>query len=165
MALIKCPECGKEVSDEAKKCPNCGVKLKKNFFQRHKKLSIIIAIVIVLGASVGVFASTYSIVSYEDDAVIQGVQYLKKNSSETGIIRLKEVEISYCNEDRLKAATDDTEYDYLSDITKQDLVSALITYTAYGEDKHALVAMDKDQNVLLGEIIDDNFNSSSLPIN
>ena len=24
MALIKCPECGKEVSDSAKSCPNCG---------------------------------------------------------------------------------------------------------------------------------------------
>lgn len=25
MALIKCPECGKEVSDKATKCPNCGM--------------------------------------------------------------------------------------------------------------------------------------------
>ncbi len=24
MALIKCPECGKEISDQAKACPNCG---------------------------------------------------------------------------------------------------------------------------------------------
>lgn len=24
MALIKCPECGKEVSDKAQSCPNCG---------------------------------------------------------------------------------------------------------------------------------------------
>lgn len=24
MALIKCKECGKEVSDKAKSCPNCG---------------------------------------------------------------------------------------------------------------------------------------------
>ena len=24
MAMIKCPECGKEVSDKAKTCPNCG---------------------------------------------------------------------------------------------------------------------------------------------
>lgn len=25
MALIKCPECGKEISDKAKVCPNCGI--------------------------------------------------------------------------------------------------------------------------------------------
>lgn len=24
MALIKCPECGKEISDKAGKCPHCG---------------------------------------------------------------------------------------------------------------------------------------------
>ena len=24
MALIKCNECGKEISDKAKVCPNCG---------------------------------------------------------------------------------------------------------------------------------------------
>ncbi len=24
MAMIKCPECGKDVSDKAKSCPNCG---------------------------------------------------------------------------------------------------------------------------------------------
>ena len=30
MALIKCPECHKDISDECKKCPQCGFKLKKN---------------------------------------------------------------------------------------------------------------------------------------
>ena len=28
MALIKCPECGKQVSDKAQSCPNCGYPLK-----------------------------------------------------------------------------------------------------------------------------------------
>ncbi|MDY5355633.1 MAG: zinc ribbon domain-containing protein, partial [Eubacteriales bacterium] len=29
MALIKCPECGKEVSSSAPTCPHCGYQLKK----------------------------------------------------------------------------------------------------------------------------------------
>lgn len=29
MALINCPECGKEISDQAVSCPNCGVALKQ----------------------------------------------------------------------------------------------------------------------------------------
>ena len=29
MALIKCPECGSEVSDSALKCPKCGKQLRK----------------------------------------------------------------------------------------------------------------------------------------
>ena len=29
MALIKCPECGKEISDKAEMCINCGFPLKQ----------------------------------------------------------------------------------------------------------------------------------------
>lgn len=29
MALIKCKECAKEISDSAKQCPHCGFKKKK----------------------------------------------------------------------------------------------------------------------------------------
>ena len=27
--MIKCPECGKEISESAKSCPNCGCDVKK----------------------------------------------------------------------------------------------------------------------------------------
>ena len=30
MALIKCPECGKEISDKAEACPNCGCPINNN---------------------------------------------------------------------------------------------------------------------------------------
>ena len=33
MALINCPECGKEISDKAASCPNCGATVKKKFCQ------------------------------------------------------------------------------------------------------------------------------------
>ena len=29
MAMIKCPECAKDISDQTYKCPNCGVVIKK----------------------------------------------------------------------------------------------------------------------------------------
>lgn len=34
MSLIKCPECGKEISDQAKSCPNCGFPTPK--FKQYK---------------------------------------------------------------------------------------------------------------------------------
>lgn len=41
MALMNCPECGKEISDTAKKCPNCGFKLSKGI----NKMLLVILIV------------------------------------------------------------------------------------------------------------------------
>jgi len=36
MALIKCSECGKDVSDRAASCPNCGAPLRSAVSQSHK---------------------------------------------------------------------------------------------------------------------------------
>lgn len=44
MGLIKCSECGREVSDKAKVCPNCGAKTKN----KENKLPIIICGCIIL---------------------------------------------------------------------------------------------------------------------
>ena len=50
MAIIKCKECGKDISDKAKICVHCGAPLKKGDF--HKELSaakrVAIAIILVL---------------------------------------------------------------------------------------------------------------------
>lgn len=56
MALINCPECGKEISDKARECIHCGYtisKVKKNIFeifQKHKilKLSIICIFILII---------------------------------------------------------------------------------------------------------------------
>lgn len=48
MALIKCPECGKEVSDTAKACPNCGYSMKVRGIKITKKHAIIGAIAAVI---------------------------------------------------------------------------------------------------------------------
>lgn len=55
MALIKCKECSKEISDECKNCPNCGVKTEKTKLKSKKikfYASILIAIVLILTISV-----------------------------------------------------------------------------------------------------------------
>lgn len=38
MALINCPECGKEISDKAESCPNCGYVLVKKIDEPPKNL-------------------------------------------------------------------------------------------------------------------------------
>ena len=53
MALIKCPECGKEISDKATKCPNCGISF-INTCLIKMKISVvvfIISIIVIIGCS------------------------------------------------------------------------------------------------------------------
>lgn len=40
MALIKCPECGKEISESAVSCPNCGIQLNNKKFCKFCSASI-----------------------------------------------------------------------------------------------------------------------------
>lgn len=64
MALIKCTECGKEISDQAVACPECGFLIKK---EKRKKsgrkvvliaIAVIVAILVVLGAIVLIQGNT-----------------------------------------------------------------------------------------------------------
>lgn len=52
MALIKCSECGKEISSNAKNCPNCGNPVNKGEFHKElataKKVAIFIIVLIIL---------------------------------------------------------------------------------------------------------------------
>lgn len=43
--LVKCPECGKEVSDAAANCPNCGVLIKK--FSWSRVLWLLVALTVL----------------------------------------------------------------------------------------------------------------------
>lgn len=86
MALIKCSECGKEISDKARKCPNCGIdfikeknketnkKIKeeiKNKIPLAKKIIIIVVSVIigyfVLESSIDFIGETIATMKYWEE--------------------------------------------------------------------------------------------------
>jgi predicted amidophosphoribosyltransferase len=41
MALIKCPECGKEISDLAKACPSCGCPVNSDSVDETESVRIV----------------------------------------------------------------------------------------------------------------------------
>lgn len=59
MALIKCPECGKEISNKVKKCPNCAYSLKKNKFDFKKNKKVIIILILLFILIIGGIISFY----------------------------------------------------------------------------------------------------------
>jgi hypothetical protein len=47
MAIIKCKQCGKDVSDDAKSCPSCGTD-RRNWFARHPLFTFMLIILLLL---------------------------------------------------------------------------------------------------------------------
>ncbi len=54
MALIKCQECGKEISDKANVCPNCGYKKPLNPLTKLDKIFIPIIAIAIVGGLIGI---------------------------------------------------------------------------------------------------------------
>lgn len=52
MALIKCPECGREISDTAGCCPGCGCPMKNNNTKKNV-LAILIVAIAIIGIGMG----------------------------------------------------------------------------------------------------------------
>ena len=75
MALIKCPECGKEISDKAKKCPNCACSLKKN-----KKVIIIVLSTIMLLTIGLIIFYIYSQNTYNENVAVISASILSSSA-------------------------------------------------------------------------------------
>jgi len=94
MALIKCYECGHEISDKASACPNCGIKIK----QKKKSVNIILlAIIVVVCLIISiVVANIYKSVSYPN---VVGLISLNMKQEEVERILLEEIkrELYYSN--------------------------------------------------------------------
>ena len=81
MAMFNCPECGKEISDKANTCPNCGCPLKnkkmkkkdntvkKNALKRIFLKLFIIIIIINIGV-IGIYFLTEKSRSYKKANVL-----------------------------------------------------------------------------------------------
>ncbi len=53
MSLIKCNECGKELSDKAEICPNCGTKIIQNNSKKTIMIAIIFIFILILISIIG----------------------------------------------------------------------------------------------------------------
>ena len=69
MALIKCPECNKEISDTSKRCPNCGYKFHiKNRKTIYTIISIIVICIIIISGLI-LYIHSQPIYQYKTQAI------------------------------------------------------------------------------------------------
>ncbi len=78
MALIKCPECGNEVSDKAVFCSNCSYPFKKKKTISKKTILILSTLFVVLVASIFTMMFLVNKKTLEEKAVINSFEKLDK---------------------------------------------------------------------------------------
>ena len=61
MALIRCPECGKEISDSAQVCPNCGCKTELGNQNEIMKTSLLADIGFTVLGIICAFVAYYTV--------------------------------------------------------------------------------------------------------
>lgn len=107
MALINCPECGKEVSDTNKRCPHCGYNLRKKVDKKTKNIiiAVIAAVVIVVVGTFGVVQA--SKLNSEEQKIVTEIntrindatqiefEDMEKSQIDTSITTLKAIEEDY----------------------------------------------------------------------
>lgn len=75
MAMTKCKECGKDVSDKAITCPNCGVSINKDTYTKEiytaKRIAIIIIMALMLVVAY-LFITRYWIPSHTHFKLVNG---------------------------------------------------------------------------------------------
>lgn len=96
MALIKCPECGHEISDTVSKCPYCGYSIRE---KRNNKKWLILIVGIIIVAIIGLcyrflYKGTFEISQANDTielgALVEPSSYLKYDSQKIVAIRILE---------------------------------------------------------------------------
>ncbi len=149
MALINCPECGKEISDLAKYCPNCGFQIKREEKDFRKKLVLMLglAFIIVFGVILFIVVGNlpYNAQNAEEkrrDKYLEEIDTVSETFPDTGItfydIRLALLQ----GQEDIKAMTK-----YAEDITTRtnDLVV---------EFQNAMIDEDINIPVLENKVID-----------
>ena len=90
MALIRCPECGKEVSDQAKTCAHCGFPIAKSLRPKIQKPKIVISkkkvktiLLIVFVLAVGIIGIKFLLYILGPEYKIkQYIKYYNSNDDE-----------------------------------------------------------------------------------
>lgn len=113
MALYKCPNCGSMISDTARHCPKCGVRLKGNEL-REKNKTALYALLSVLGALILIVGGTIVYSDFSEKKAIKEAKIRAEQEKREEQQRLAELEAG----DWERANVDGTEQAYIRYLQK-----------------------------------------------
>lgn len=160
MALINCPECGKEISDSVKKCPHCGKKIKDNRFKefvfKHKIIFGLFIIICVFAISIGIYIGTHEFLSYEENAVLTAIDHVNNSSAYKESVYIQSVQVAYCTPEKIQMIYNESTYypyETMSEFLNKNITSVYIDYKSLGQndqmiENFMLCLLDENYNIL-----------------
>lgn len=151
MALVSCPECGKEISDAARSCPHCGYPIAQEpqpqdmppAPRKSKRAIIIAACVLALVAVVGIFAGVQQKRASDRAAYIASLNELRAQTIRGGSVAEK-----MCN--LTKQVWYNTIYEERDSITDKYTRSGGVFHDDFNTSLSLLYAEDNTATVISG---------------
>lgn len=139
MALIKCPECNKEISDTIKKCPHCGYKLAKKKGKKENVYKSLFVIVVILMVAVCTGGVVYYTLNHDPVAKYQRLVLKGKKQEAIELYNQKIKNDKEKNDLLIKKQTKELDAiytDYLNDKSSYDkAIKAINVYKQYDSSK------------------------------
>lgn len=177
MALIKCPECGKEISDQAASCPNCGCPIKNkiseyednqsqsgsniqklNIKLNKKSKPIIAGIIVCLVVLIGILFYNIKNITLSDEerTVILSINELQNSLNVSSSISIDEAITDYYDPEyeQLKSYSESTDP---TDPFSQEMILCLLKYNGI----YGVFAYDMEGNLIFSESSYDGFDDLS----
>lgn len=151
MALVSCPECGKEISDAARSCPHCGYPIAQEpqpqdmppAPRKSKRAIIIAACVLALVAVVGIFVGVQQKQASDRAAYIASLNELRAQTIRGGSVAEK-----MCN--LTKQVWYNTIYEERDSITDKYTRSGGVFHDDFNTSLSLLYAEDNTATVISG---------------
>ncbi len=157
MALIKCPECGKEISDKAVSCPNCGYEGFKKKKKITKKSAVIIGVIVAVIVFVIVMLLLFQLVfknnklnkNSEENQLI-GVEtvddFIDKFSDCAASYELSSKNLKYIKEHSDKNYFAASIFNIISEFKRQDIDSQQVKYMTNAKDIASITKISQNED-------------------
>lgn len=158
MALIKCPECGKEISDKAASCPNCGYESFKKKKKITKKSAVIIGVIVAVIVFVIAMLLLFQLVfknnklnkNSEDNQLI-GVEtvddFLENFSDCAASYMLTNKALKYIKENARKEYFAASLTNIVSELKKQGIDTQQVEYITNAKNINSITSISQNKEV------------------
>lgn len=124
MAAIKCPDCGRTISDKSSRCPNCGCPTSVAV-KHHKRNMIVTLLVIAILLLIGIFSEKDKSNSNKGGKTTSKTEKVIESSAKSAETNESDKKVDYSRKSETKEHSETTEeWEQSSESTNEEIQAA-----------------------------------------